>query len=145
MNWLQRLLVPSFIASPIWLWLTSGVLRGPAALTEYSFSFVDLSFAVSLTLLGLILFGLPLAAWVSTKAWSAAMSVGFLILVGACAGPVVAILCVVLLSGGHILSTDESFFGLPTIAMLGMGPGLIVAIVWCGLNFSDLRKGSSGA
>ena len=144
MSWLRRLVLPTVVATPLWLWIAPVSLRGPQALGDFRPPLADLLFAAFFTLAGLLLIGLPSSAFVIRRRWPAAIKAASLLVAGAAGGCLVAMLYVLLI----LLSPDGAGLAsvgvLPGFALLGALPGLVVAAVWAAINFDALMLRTQG-
>jgi hypothetical protein len=117
------------------------VFRGWSALSDFPPPAGDWIFGFILTLLGLVLIGLPAAKLVTQREWPVALQAILLLGFGAAGGGLVAVGYVLLLGIGGGDIDLESFKALPAIALFGISPGLIVALVWTAFNFDYLANG----
>lgn len=138
MTLLRPLLLPAVVATPLWLWLWPVPFRGIEALAEFPAHPGSLIIGTIFTLIGLLGFGLPVAAFVSRQPWPVAVRAAVLLLAGAAGGCLVAIVFVLLfMLASHM--NAESIAGVPIFALNGLIPGAVVAVVWMAINFNQLR------
>jgi len=136
---MRQVVLPTILATPVWVWLLPAFLRGWSALGEVP----DLSgilFGTLLTLAGLLAIGLPIASFIMRKRFPTAITVLALLVAGAVGGAVFASVffaAVAALGGG-------GWRGLPFMSALGLLPGLVVALAWTLINVSRLKPVGSG-
>ena len=138
MTLLRPLLLPTVVATPLWLWLWPVPFRGIKALAEFQLHPGSLIIGIIFTLIGLLGIGLPVAAFVSRQPWPVPLRQAALLVAGAAGGYLVAMLVALLV----MLAGDpnaESIAGLPFFALNGLIPGVVVAAVWMAMNSNQLR------
>ena len=138
-------MLPTVVATPLWLWLGPVPIRGMGALADFSLRPADLLFGMLFTLIGILGIGLPSVVFVIGRKWPLGIRVVVLLLAGAAGGCLVAMLYVLLLLlSAHGLDW-ESIAGIPVVAFSGLLPGVVVSGVWMAMNLDVLRLQKRGS
>jgi hypothetical protein len=132
-------------ATPLWLLILPVQFRGIEALADFPPEPADWIFGSILTLIGLLLVGLPVASLIGRQNISLRAKMLFLLATGAAGGAVVAVLFMTISSvGGRAHWTAETLPAILTIGAFGFVPGAIVALVWIGFNSRTLGRAQVG-
>ena len=138
MTLIRSLVLPTAIATPLWLWISPILIRGLGALRDFYLTAADLVFGFVITVIGLLLIGLPTASFVMRRKWVPAVRVASLLFAGAAGGGLFAMLYVLLIVVLADGLNSDSLAGIPPLAVLGFIPGMVVAAVWIATNFNEL-------
>ena len=107
---------------------------------DFSLGWADLAFGFLLSCMGMLIVGLPGAAFVQRRTIAPVARGGALIAMGAVGGVAIALFC--FFSVSFVARAGD--LDLPALASLavriGFLPGLIVAMIWTIVNFSELKS-----
>jgi len=110
---------------------------------DFSLGWADLAFGFLLSCVGMLIVGLPGAAFVQRRTIAPVARGGALIAMGAVGGVAIALFC---FSVSFVARAGD--VDLPALASLavriGFLPGLIVALIWTIVNFSELKGSVRG-